>query len=100
MHRAVKQATYFAAATLGLSQALSGVWAGGAPAAPAAAAPAKKDAKAEPKDAPIKPNPALKEKITARIKPWKWGMTSGEVFAELDKQIDQTYAEKVAKAYN
>jgi hypothetical protein len=94
MHRAVKRATWFAAATLGLSLALSG----GATAAPAA--PAKKDAKAEAKDAPLKPNPALKEKINARIKPWKWGQTSSEVFAELDKQIDQTYAEKISKAYN
>ncbi len=90
MHRAVKRATWFAAATLGLSLAFSGG---------AVAAPAKKDAKPA-ADAPLKPNPALKEKIAARIKPWKWGMSSSEVFAQLDKEIDQTYAEKIGKAYN
>jgi hypothetical protein len=90
MHRVVKRATWFAAATLGLSFALTS---GAAP---------KKDA---PKDtaasaAALKPNPALKEKIAARIKPWKWGMTSAEVFTAMDKEIDQFYAEKVSKAYN
>ncbi len=90
MHRAVKRTTWFAAATLGLSVALSG----GAFAAPAA----KKDAKAD--TAALKVNPALKEKIAARIKPWKWGMSSSEVFAQLDKEIDTTYAEKIGKAYN
>ncbi len=90
MHRAVKRATWFAVATLGLSLALT-----------SAAAPKKdppKDAAA--KDAVLKPNPALKEKIAARIKPWKWGMSSGEVFTAMDKEIDQLYAEKVSKAYN
>lgn len=90
MHRAVKRATWFAAATLGLTLAMSGG---------AGAAPAKKDAKPA-ADAPLKANPALKDKIAARIKPWKWGMTSSEVFAQLDKEIDQLYAEKIAKAYN
>ena len=55
MHQAVKRATWFAAATLGLSLALSGG---------AVAAPAKKDAKPAP-EAPLKANAALKEKIKA-----------------------------------
>lgn len=69
---------------------------------PALAAPtaAKKETAKDSKDAPLKANPALKEKIAARIKPWKWGMSSSEVFTSMDKEIDQIYAEKVSKAYN
>lgn len=90
MHRAVKRATWFGVATLGLSLALT-----------SAAAPKKDPPKdTATKDAVLKPNPALKEKIAARIKPWKWGMSSGEVFTAMDKEIDQLYAEKVSKAYN
>lgn len=59
----------------------------------------KKDAK-EAKDSPLKPNAALKPKIEKRIGPFKMGMSSTEVFALLDKEIDATYAEKISKAYN
>lgn len=93
LKRATKRATWFAAATLGLSFALT---AGAAP------TPPKKDAAKDKAaaDAPLKVNPALKEKVSARIKPWKWGMSSSEVFTQLDKEIDMLYADKVAKAYN
>lgn len=95
MHRVLKRATWFAASALGLTLALS---------SPTSAAPNPIAAKAGPKDktkdAPLKANPALKEKITLRIKPWKWGMSSSDVFTALDKEIDQLYAEKIGKAYN
>jgi hypothetical protein len=87
----MKRATWFAAAVLGVSVSLSG----GAFAGP-------KDAKdkKESKDAPLKANPALKPTIEKRIKPWKWGMSSAEVFSQLEKDIDASYQEKIAKAYN
>ena len=94
MHRVVKRATWFATAALGLTFALS------SPTSAAPTPPAKAGAKDTTKDAPLKANPALKEKITARIKPWKWGMSSNDVFTTLDKEIDQLYAEKIGKAYN
>jgi hypothetical protein len=98
MDRVLKRATWFAAATLGMSLALSFVTS-----APVTAAPnpqAAKDGPKDKKDPPLKANPALKEKIAGRIKPWKWGMSSSEVFTSMDKEIDQLYAEKVSKAYN
>jgi hypothetical protein len=87
----MKRATWFAAAFLGVMVASSTAIVG--------AAPAKKEATKE-KDAPLKAVPALKAKVDEKITPFKWGMTSTEVFSVLDKEIDATYAEKVAKAYN
>lgn len=71
----------------------------GALAVGSSAGAAPKDAKPA-KEEPLKANPALKDKIAKRIAPFKWGMTSTEVFSTLEKEIDQTYAEKVSKAYN
>lgn len=88
----MKRATWFAAAVLGVSVSLSGgVFAGAKDA---------KDKGKEAKETPLKANPALKPKIEKKIAPWKWGMTSAEVFTQLDKQIDQIYGEKISKAYN
>lgn len=81
-------------ALLGVS--FVGVMFAGSPATVGAAPPAKKEAK----EAPLKPVPALKAKVDEKIAPFKWGMTSTEVFSTLDKEIDATYAEKVSKAYN
>ncbi len=64
-----------------------------------AAAP-KKDAADKDKDAALKPNAAIKDKITKRISPYKWGMSTNDVFTLLEKDIDQLTAEKVSKAYN
>ncbi len=83
--------SWWLAAILGVSVAGLG---GGAIAAPKA-----KDSK-ETKEAPLKANPALKPKIEKRIAPFKIGMTSDEVFKVIEKQIDEEYAEKIAKAYN
>lgn len=83
--------SWWLAAILGVSVSALG---GGAIAAPKAA----KDK--EPKETPLKANPALKAKIDKRIAPFKLGMTSNEVFTTLDKAIDEEYAEKIAKAYN
>lgn len=87
----MKRATWFAAAVLGVSVSLSG-----------GAFAGSKDAKdkKEAKDTPLKANPALKAKIEKKITPWKWGMTSTEVFSALEKEIDQVYGEKISKAYN
>ncbi|MGZ5966520.1 MAG: hypothetical protein ACXWP4_02550 [Polyangiales bacterium] len=87
----MKRATWIAAAFLGVMVASSTAIVGAAP-------PAKKEAKD--KDVALKPVPALKAKVEEKIAPFKWGMTSTEVFSVLDKEIDATYAEKVAKAYN
>jgi hypothetical protein len=81
-----------------LGMAFLGVMVAGSPANVAAAPPAKKEAKD--KEAPLKAVPALKAKVDEKIAPFKWGMSSTEVFSVLDKEIDATYAEKVAKAYN
>ena len=88
----MKRATWCAMAILGLSVSLSG----------GALAGAKdgKDKGKEAKDAPLKANPALKPAVEKKIKPWKWGMSSTEVFSQLEKDIDASYAEKVSKAYN
>jgi len=88
----MKRATWFAAAVLGFSVSLSGgVFAGAKDA---------KDKGKEAKETPLKANPALKPKVEKKITPWKWGMSSSEVFAVLEKQIDQVYGEKISKAYN
>lgn len=42
----------------------------------------------------------LKAKIDARIAPFKWGMSSTQVFAVFDKQLDEIYAEKLEKVPN
>lgn len=88
----MKRATWFAAAVLGVSVSLSG----GA----FAGAKDSKDKGKDAKEAPLKANPALKSVIEKKIKPWKWGMSSSEVFVQLEKEIDQIYGEKIGKAYN
>lgn len=69
-----------------------------AAAGPVATAAPKKDTKSA--DAPLKPVPALKEKVSEKVAPFKWGMSSAEVFSLLDKDIDAFYQEKISKAYN
>jgi len=76
---------------------LSVVIAGGvAPTSTVEAAPKKPAAK----DVPLKVNPALKPKIDARIAPFSWGMSSADALKQVDKMIDEAYAEKTEKAYN
>lgn len=88
----MKRVTLFAVAILGASVGLSG----GAFAGPKDKG-SKEKAVAE---TPLKANPALKPKIEKKIAPWKWGMSSAEVFAQLEKDIDRIYGEKISKAYN
>jgi hypothetical protein len=87
----MKRATLWAGLGLGIVIAIGG-------GAVASAAPPAKAAVG--KDAPVRANPALKAKIEKRIGPFKMGMSTAEVFAALEKEIDQIAAEKVAKAYN
>ncbi|MBI2394629.1 MAG: hypothetical protein HYV09_33985 [Deltaproteobacteria bacterium] len=88
----MKRVTLFAVAILGVSVGLSGG---------AFAGPKDKGAKEKSvAETPLKANPALKAKFDKKITPWKWGMSSAEVFAQLEKDIDRIYGEKVSKAYN
>lgn len=85
-----KRASFWAAGILGV--VLAGGFVADVDAAPKKAGPTK--------DVPLKVNPSIKPKIDARIAPFTWGMSSADALKQVDKIIDEIYAEKTEKVYN